>query len=216
MTLAVLDGGTFYHHESIHGARYRDRFDRVIYAPELRAGDLDNVATLIVPDRIDPVLLRAHRPVLLDFLDRKRTLIVLGQTEAYTWAPGVRWLPRPINYWWWLEKDAVPVQQLASPDHELFHYMPFEDAIWHFHGILLPPPGAEALVTVPGDPQLGDPPGALLYEDRVSTPGRLLVSTLDPFYHNGSHFMAAATRFLKGLLDWANATAAATYQKPIL
>jgi hypothetical protein len=205
MTIAVLDGGTFYHHESIHGARYRERFDRVIYTPDLKADDLYGVETLIIPDRSDPVLLRAHRGLFVDFLDRQRTLVVLGENDAHTWLPGVRWLPRPTNYWWWLAQDAVPMQQLAKPDHDLFRHLPFEDSIWHFHGILLPPPGAESLITVPGDPQQGEPAGALLYDDQITTPGRLLVSTLDPFYHNGSHFMPAATRFLKGLLDWVEA-----------
>lgn len=203
MSLAVLDGGTYYHHESIHGDRYRDRFDRVIYAPDLAADDLADVDTLIVPDRINPVLLRRHEQLLRDFLKPDRTLVIFGENEAESWAPGVRWSPRPTNYWWWLDKSARPVQQLAKPEHELFHHVPFSDTIWHFHGTLLPPPGADALITVAGDPEHGDPGGALLYDDRVTTPGRLLVSTLDPFYHHGSHFMPAATRFLDGFLGWA-------------
>ena len=37
----------------------------------------------------------------------------------------------------------------------------------------------------------------------MTTAGRLIVSTLDPFYHHGSNFMPATTRFLDGFLPWA-------------
>ena len=203
MTLAVLDGGTYYHHETIHGARYRGLFDRAIYIPELTPADLDDVAVLIVPDRSPPDLLRRHAGLFRDFLQRGRTLVALGENAAETWVPGVVWSPRPTNFWWWLEPGAESGQRLVRPDHELFRFVVFGDSIWHFHGVLQPPAGAETLIAVPADPEGRDAGGALLYDDRVSTPGRLLVSTLDPFYHHGSRFMPATTRFLDGLLPWA-------------
>ncbi len=215
MTLAILDGGTHYHHEAIRGERYRHHFDRIIYAPDLTAADLEDVHVLIVPDRIDPTLLRRHQALLLNFLERRRTLVVLGCNEVETWVPGARWMFRPLNYWWWLDRAAVPVQRLCAPEHELFTYLPFEDTIWHFHGVLFPPAGAKALVAVPGDPENDDPGGALIYEDRVTTPSRLLVSTLDPFYHHGSHFMPAATRFLDGFLAWAGASSLAASSRSL-
>lgn len=207
MTLAVLDGGTFYHHETIYGERYRHLFDRVIYALEFQPSQLAGIDVLIVPDRLNPDLLRRHGRDLLDFLAGGKTLVVLGETEVDRWLPGARWSPRPTNFWWWLEKGAQPPQILARPEHELFRFLPFKDTIWHFHGVLFPPQGAEALIVVPPDPEGRDEGGALLYEDRVTTRGRLIVSTLDPFYHHGSHFMPAATRFLDGFLAWAHVTA---------
>ena len=208
MTLAVLDGGTFYHHETIYGERYRDQFDRTIYAPELTSAQLADVGLLIVPDWMHPELLRRQVPTLTDFLERGRTLVVFGETYADTWAPGVRWSSRPTNFWWWLDKGAQPPHRLACPDHELFRFVPFEHMIWHFHGVLFPPPGADLLIVVPPDPEGRDRGGALLYEDRVTTRGRIIVSTLDPFYHHGSNFMPATTKFLDGFLPWARANAA--------
>ena len=41
---------------------------------------------------------------------------------------------------------------------------------------------------------------ALLYVDEVTTPGRMIVTSLDPCYHHGSHFMPATTRFLAAFL----------------
>lgn len=207
MTLAALENGTYYHHAAIHGARYRDLFDRTIYMPELSDDALRDVALLIVPDRINPDLLRARRKILLDFVARGKTMIVFGENEADTWLPGVRWSPRPTNFWWWLEKGAQPQQRLVSPGHEIFRNLRFEDTIWHFHGVLSPPPQAQILIDVPADPEGRDDGGALLYDDRTTMSGRLIVSTLDPFFHHGSNFMPATTKFLDGFLPWARQTA---------
>lgn len=68
---------------------------------------------------------------------------------------------------------------------------------------LVPSP---ATVAVTAGEDAGGDAGCLLYDDRVSAPGRLIVSTLDPFYHHGSHFMPATTRFLDGFLAWTDAT----------
>jgi hypothetical protein len=203
MALAVLDGGTYYHHDTIRGERYRHLFDRIIYVRELTPKSLAGVNMLIVSDRINSNLLRQHAPILIDFLQAGNTLIVLGENEAETWVPGVKWSARPTNFWWWLEKGAQPQHQLVCPQHELFRYMPFKDTIWHFHGVLTVPEGADALIVVPPDLEGRDDGGALLYDDRVTTGGRLIVSTLDPFYHHGSNFMPATTRFLDGFLVWA-------------
>jgi hypothetical protein len=203
MSLAILDGGTFYHHAAIHGERYRGLFDRVIYMRELTAGHLGGVDVLIVPDHLNPMQLRAARDILVDFAARGKTLVVFGENQAETWLPGVSWSPRPTNFWWWLDKDARPEQRLVAPEHELFGAVPFADTIWHYHGILQPPSRARILIDVPADPDGRDNGGALLYDDRVTTPGRLIVSTLDPFYHHGSNFMPATTKFLDGFLPWA-------------
>lgn len=203
MTLAVLDGGTFYHRETIHGDRYRHWFDRVIYAPELTAADLAGVDALIVPDRLSPTLLRRHRALLNGFPTAGGTMVVFGENDVPSWLDGAVWSSRPTNFWWWLDPAAVPPHQFPAMDHPLFGRIAPGDAIWHFHGVLQPPDGAEVLVAVPADPAGWDGGGALLYDDRVTTAGRLIVATLDPFYHHGSRFMPATTRFLDGFLPWA-------------
>ncbi|GLK67330.1 hypothetical protein [Hansschlegelia plantiphila] len=214
MKLAVLDGGAFYHHATIYGPRYRDLFDRPIYMRDLTPDDLTDVGVLIVPDRINPDVLRAKKDVLTNFLDRGRTLIALGENQVETWLPGVGWSPRPTNFWWWLDENAEPEQRLVEPAHELFVAVPFADAIWHYHGVLTPPAGARTLIDVPADPEGRDEGGALLYDDQASFAGRAIVSTLDPFYHHGSSFMPATTRFLDGFLPWAQRLASAVSEIP--
>jgi hypothetical protein len=207
MTLAVLDGGTYFHNEAIHGARFRDRFDRALYAPDLSAGDIADCEAVIVADRIHPAILRRKRPILLGYLAAGGTLIVLGENQAQTWAPGVSWEFRPTNFWWWLEKGADPGHRIVAPDHILFRHFSLNDIVWHYHGLLKPPAGATSLVEITPE---GDPEGrggSILYDHPHvgGSAGRMIVTTLDPFYHHGSFFMPAATRFLEKLLDWTNA-----------
>ncbi|MGO4668572.1 hypothetical protein [Bosea sp. 2RAB26] len=206
MTLAVLDGGTYYHQEAIYGQRLGGRFDRTIYAPELAAADLAGCDALMVADRIHPGVLRGKRPILLDYLAGGGTLIVLGENSAQQWAPGVSWEFRPTNFWWWLEQGADPGHRIVAPDHELFRHVGMKELVWHYHGLLTPPPGATSLVDITPD---GDPQGkggSILYDHRHvgGGAGRMIVTTLDPFYHHGSFFMPAASRFLGKLLDWTD------------
>jgi hypothetical protein len=44
--------------------------------------------------------------------------------------------------------------------------------------------------------------GSVLYVDKVTTPGTMVVTSLDPMYHFGSYFMSATERFLDGFLPW--------------
>lgn len=207
MTVAVLDGGASYHHEAIHGERFRDRFDRVIYAPDLGDADLDGIAALIVADRIHGSVLRRKRRVLLAFLDRGGTLVVLGENRAHEWLPAVSWSFRPTNFWWWLAEGADPGHRIVAPDHEIFRHVKSADVVWHYHGLFTPPATAVPLVTIAPEADPEGEGGCILYDHPgiASGRGRLVVMTLDPFYHHGSHFMPGATRFLDGLLAWTDA-----------
>lgn len=201
--IAAVDGGTYYHRATLEDARFAPYFATRVYAPELATCDewLD-ADCLFVASRQDPRWLQAAASRILAFLEAGKTVVALGESAAHTWLPGVDWHPAEVNFWWWLTRGADSGLRVASPQHRLFEFMALADATWHQHGYLLPPPGAESLI----DRSAG---GSVLYEDRVSTRGRLLVSTLDPCYHHGSNFMPAATRFLQGFLPWLTASLAA-------
>lgn len=205
MTLAILDGGTSYHHHAIHGERFRSRFDRVIYAPDLETADLSGMNALIVADRVNPSILRRKRRILIDYVASGGTLIVFGETQAHSWAPGVEWSFRPTNFWWWLDRGADPGHRVLAPEHEIFSHLEPSDVVWHYHGLLTPPPGALPLVVIeaPGE-TVGR--NCILYDhpDVGIAGGRMIVMTLDPFYHHGSRFMPAATRFLDRFLAWTD------------
>jgi hypothetical protein len=63
--------------------------------------------------------------------------------------------------------------------------------------VFRPPTGADVLISTDDDDR-----EAILYIDRVSTPGTLVVAALDPMYHFGSYFMPATERFLDKFMPW--------------
>lgn len=136
-----------------------------------------------------------HRAAIADFLQRGNTVVAMGNTAAHTWLPQVQWHDRPVNFWWWTEPGADSGLRVADAQHSLWQHLSLADATWHQHGFFVPPPGARSVID-----KLGQ--GSILYEDCVSTPGRMLVTSLDPCYHHGSYFMPATTRFLRGFLPW--------------
>ena len=117
----------------------------------------------------------------------------MGESRNDLWLPEVRQTLTPTNWWWWLEDGADLGVTLTAPDHPLLSQMGKDDVSWHIHGHFDPPQGAEVLIA--------DADGkALMYLDEATHQGRLLVTSLDPIYHHGSHFMPATTRFLDRFL----------------
>lgn len=193
--IAALDGGTSYHHESLYGPRFARFFDATIYTPELPRADLSPYDMLIVTCRTSPNLMRAAHDKVQEFLADGRTLVLMGECRPDKWLPQVHWTWAPTNFWWWLEEGSGLGIRIAAPEHGLFNYLSLQDATWHIHGHFRVPNGATCLIEEPGK-------GAILYDDPATTPGRIIATCLDPFYHNGARFMPAATRFLEGFLPW--------------
>jgi len=193
--IAAIDAGTYYHHEGLHGPRYRDFFERIVYARDLSHADLDDIDVLLVTCRTDPSLLAPVADRVSDLRARGVTIVAMGSTGPHLWLDGVEWTDGPTNFWWWTEPGGDLGLVQAAPDHPFFAYVPFRDTIWHHHGTFALPDGAVSLVDARGL-------GSVLYTDESAKGGRLVVTALDPFYHHGSHFMPATTRFLDGFLPW--------------
>lgn len=193
--IAALDAGTYYHHRTFHTPELMPYLDRHLYLPELDDAALAGCDALIVSCRTNPDLLVPHRERFARFLAAGKTLVAMGETGAHRWLDGVRWTDCEVNFWWWKTPGADSGLRLAHPAHPLFSHLTLADATWHQHGTFTPPPGARSLIDKAGA-------GSVLYEDRHSTPGRLIVTSLDPMYHHGSYFMPAASRFLRGFLPW--------------
>lgn len=201
--LLVVHGGAAYHLAALERPPFAPFFDRIVHARELSDSDLDQAAILVVACRTNAAHLLRRREALSRFLEKGRTIVAMGETNPEAWSPSpVRFTPQPVNYWWWLTPGASLGLSVAAPDHPLFRALTLNDCVWHHHGVFEPPAGA---VTLLRDDATG---GAVLYEDRVTTPGRLLVMSLDPFYHHGCSFMPATTRFLGRFLPWLKGEAA--------
>ncbi|MGH3529528.1 MAG: hypothetical protein ACRDS0_01625 [Pseudonocardiaceae bacterium] len=195
--LAAVYGGSGPHHRALTDYA-RHLTAGLVYLPDLADTDLTGVDGLIIAERLHRGLLTRAADRILALLDAGGTVIAFGGGEPLPeFLPGVRWEHRPTNYWWWLEPGAGLGLHSPTPDHALFDHLSLGDCTWHYHGVLTAPAGADVLVALPS----GE---ALLYIDRVSTPGTLVVATLDPMSHYGSHFMPATERFLNGFLPWAS------------
>ncbi|HVL84251.1 MAG TPA: hypothetical protein VM367_08225 [Pseudonocardia sp.] len=197
--LAAVYGGSAAHHRALTEPKYaRHLTGGLLPLPALADTDLTRFDAVIVPERLHRGLLTAAAPRFRDLLDAGGTVLAFSGGEPVPeFLPGVEWEHRPTNYWWWLERGADLGLRSPHPDHGLFDHLGLRDCTWHYHGVLHPPAGAQVLVELrPGE--------ALLYVDEVTTPGRLVVATLDPWSHFGSHFMPATERFLDGFLPWAS------------
>jgi hypothetical protein len=201
--LAAVYAGSAQHHRALTTPKYaRHLTGGTYYLPELADADLSGLDGLILPERMHRGLLTAAAGRVLELLDAGGTVVAFaGGEPPPEFLPGVRWEHRPTNYWWWLDPGADPGLRSPSPDHALFDHLTVRDCTWHHHGVLDPPEGVEVLLELVG----GE---ALLYVDRVSTPGTLVVATLDPMSHYGAHFMPATERFLDGFLPWLSGATA--------
>lgn len=193
--ITALDAGTYYHHRSLHTPDWAACIDRIAYIRELDDQVFEQSDAFVVSCRTHPELLIAHRERFARFLAQGKTLVAMGETAPQRWLDHVQWTSCPVNFWWWKEPDPDSGLRLASPQHPLLDYITLADATWHQHGSFTVPPGAVSLIDKVGA-------GSVLYEDCVSTAGRLIVTSLDPMYHHGSYFMPATTRFLRGFFPW--------------
>lgn len=191
----VLDGGTSYHAFSLTDAMLGQWFDQRLYVDDVSSETLGHAGTVVVPCRLNPDWLVAHSDLLVEVLRQGRTLIAMGETEPHKWLPDVRFTSVPTNFWWWLEPEGDLGLGIAAPDHGLFDFLTLAEATWHYHGTFETPDGATSLVNAADG-------GSILLDDRTSWPGRLILTSLDPFYHHGSFFMPAASRFLVGFTQW--------------
>ncbi len=198
MSILVIHPGTYYHIESFESPRYAQYFDRLVRPEDLAEVRLEEFNVVLIPCRMPADRMAPHKAQLRAYLDQGGTVIATGESDSQLFLPGITFTPQPTNFWWWLTPGADLGVRIAAGDHSLFRYLGEKDVTWHLHGWFDVPEGAEVLVT--GD--IGKP---ILYIDEVTTAGRMVVTSLDPFYHHGSHFMPATTRFLDGFLPWMRA-----------
>lgn len=195
MSILAVHPGAYYHIESFESPRFAGYFDRLVRPEDLGSVDLDAFNVVLIPCRTPADRMEASKEQLLAYLDQGGTIVATGESESQLFLPGIAFTPQPTNFWWWLTPGADLGVRIAAPDHPLFARLTQRDVTWHLHGWFDPPEGVQVLA-VNGE---GKP---ILYIDEVTTRGRMVITSLDPFFHHGSHFMPATTRFLEGFLPW--------------
>jgi len=195
MSILAIHPGAFYHVESLENPRYAKYFDQLVRPEDLADVRLEDFNVVLIPCRAPADRMIPLKQQLQDYLDQGGTVVATGESHSELWLPGIKFSPQDTNFWWWLEKDGDLGVRLAKPQHSLFQHLGEKDVTWHLHGWFDVPDGAEVLaVNAEKNP--------ILYVDEVTTKGKMVVTSLDPFYHHGSHFMPATTQFLNGFLPW--------------
>ncbi|MEK3726160.1 hypothetical protein [Paenibacillus sp. FSL H8-0034] len=192
--IAALYSGNSQHFRCLNEPKYRRYLSEIIYLPDFAQHSLDGIDVLFVPSQLHQGLVVQSKAKIDAFLERGGAVVIHGP-QPTSWFAGQKWEHRPTNFWWWLDKEQSSGLVLTQPEHDLFTYITLEDATWHQHGVYWPPEGVDILIAT-------EDHGAILYVDKVSTPGTLIVTTLDPEHHFGSYFMPATERYLDGFLPW--------------
>lgn len=195
MSILAIHPGAYYHIESLETPRYAGYFDELVRPENLADRTLSDYNVLLVPCRTPADRMIPHKQLLLDYLEQGGTIVATGESHSELWLPNIKFSPQDTNYWWWLQKDGDLGVRIKNPYHSLFNHVGEKDVTWHLHGWFDAPDGAEILA-VNGE---GKP---ILYIDEVTIKGKMVLTTLDPFYHHGSRFMPATTKFLDGFLPW--------------
>ena len=195
MSILALHPGAYYHIESLESDRYAGYFDQLVRPEDLADIRLEDFNVVLIPCRCPADRMIPHAARLRAYLDQGGTIVATGESHSELWLPGIDFTGQDTNYWWWLEKDGDLGVRISKPAHSLFQHLGEKDVTWHLHGWFKVPKGAEVLA-VNGEGK------AILYVDEVTTKGRMIITSLDPFYHHGSHFMPATTQFLNGFLPW--------------
>ncbi|MBI1285490.1 MAG: hypothetical protein GC183_14335 [Thiobacillus sp.] len=193
--IAAIDGGMSYHLNALNDPEWSHHISKRIYLPELGEADLGETDILIVTCRSRADLLEQRRDQLASFLARGGWIIACGETHPERWLDDIRYVPKDLNYWWWLDPEGDLGLRLNAPDHPLAQAIPFDDMLWHHHGLFMPPDGAVSIVEHKNG-------GSVLYDYHLPGGGQTTVMSLDPFFHHGSFFMPAASRFLRGFIPW--------------
>lgn len=198
--VAMLHCGSHAHLAALADPALEPYGIRPVHARTGATPALDDADVVLVADRIRPDLLSPWADRIRDRALAGATVVILGENSVDTWWPGVREQVRPTIFWWWRTGEDSRIHR-ASRDHPHAAWFSDKSLTWHYHGVLTPPAGAVSLVEL--HTPKGPVDGSLLYIDEVTTPGRVLVTTMDPVYHHGSGFMPGATQLLYSVLRWA-------------
>lgn len=195
--MALIDAGTAFHFDSYDRPPLKGNFDRILYLRDLPRADLSDVDILIIPCRTNPHWLGMNRALFIDFMRAGGTLMVMGETRPDTWLDDVGYAPMETNFWWWLEEGADLGVHMCAEGHSINAHISKKEAQYHLHATFTPlGKNQQSLIaTKEGE--------SIMFEDKTTyAPGRLVATTLDPFFHHGQFFMPATTEFLKKFLPW--------------
>ena len=168
---------------------------RPIDVYDFPSADLSPYTGLIVSGRVDQELLYRERDKIRAFLDAGKTVVFSGQLFK-EWLPGAPGTV-PVNL-----AELGGTAAMAVGSHPILEGLSAEKLGAGFvHGYNPTPPGAEVVVSLPGD-------RAVIYVDRTSTGGTIMA-------HAGINFMnyivedTQVREMIPRLIAWINGAARA-------
>lgn len=193
--IIALHSGTYYNLASLFKGSFVKYLHNTAYLAQLKEDDIKSADILLVTDSLVPRHLILHKEIFRNFLKSGRTLVVCGRNDPELWLEGIEYKELPFNFWWWLDKENNDIQICQDDEkHELFKYISFENLIYHFHGGYKKLHGAKSAIKSTLDDNVS------IYQECDFGGGRLILTSLDPFFHHGCYFMPNASKFGEGLL----------------
>jgi len=194
--IAALDSGTAFHIVSLSKDPFNKYFKKILYLPKLQAKQLEDIDILIVTCCSSWEQLEKKKDIFYEFLKRGKTLVVLGRNQTKLWLKDIEEVELPFNFWWWLDKKNKIDLKILKPNYPLFEHIKLEDMAWHYHGGFEVPKNAINILEEEKTRK------SIFFELKKYYGGRLIVTSLDPFYHHGSFFMPNTTKFAFALLNF--------------
>jgi hypothetical protein len=185
--LAILYGGSLPEHRVLAQPKYRSWLSATIPLLELPKTDLSRFQGLLVPEGLHHQRLKAASEQIHQFLSAGGTVCLFGD-QPIPWLPGLDWKFRVAN-------RPQPGELIIEHPESSFHQRLGLEDVWHHHGVFHPPAGAKTLLATSDG-------ATVLYIDRVSTTGTLLVTSLDLLVHIGRTANPVSERFLERFLPW--------------
>jgi hypothetical protein len=196
--LVALSTGSAAEERTFSEPRYRTWLAGVAYSGGAGHGLGDDVDGVWVPEGTPRRRLTALAPRLERLLERGGTVLLFGDQQA-GWPASVRWTYRPAGG---AGETTIPTRA-----HGFATRVGAAATALHHHGVLEAPAGSCVLLAAADG-------AAIAYLDRATTPGTLLVTTLDPLSHFGTTGDAGAARFLDAFLPWVAETLLADGGRP--
>ncbi len=194
--IIALHSGTYYNLASLFKGVFVKYLYKTAYLAQLKADELNDGDILLVSDSLVPRHLILHKEIFRNFLKSGRTLVVCGRNDPELWLDGVEFVDLPFDFWWWLDKNKNDIQICQDDEnHELFNYIKFQNLLWHFHGGYKKLKGAKSAIKSKLNDEVS------IYQECEFGGGRLILTSLDPFFHHGCYFMPNASKFGEGLLN---------------
>ncbi|MEO0385554.1 MAG: hypothetical protein AAF234_18600 [Pseudomonadota bacterium] len=187
--LATLYSGAHSERLSLKRQASERYISETIYLLDLPDADLSRSDGLIVPEGLNHTKLELARSQLLTFMSSGGTVFLFGD-QPTEWLPGVRWH---------FDVAGQPEPENLLPENagHIFHRSFEPTDFFHQHGFFLPPDGAKVLMRKRNG-------NVVVYEDTVSTGGRLFVTSLDLMHHVDGFFGNPVSRkFFDRFVLWA-------------